>query len=190
MPKRITPADATPIRVVVVTMDGHLSRAASRAQARLKGNFPGLVTRRSFRGRMGHRRRGARPLQGRYRPRRHRDRHDAVPRRSRPRRDAGAGRAPQRLRRHGLLHVGGRGREADAGRQVRHERRGAGRHRMAEEAARQSQGFKPRRQGRNEDAAAVAKAAALHSRHRAGHARLLPDACNTGWRGPSRTSPT
>ena len=42
MPKRITPADTTPIRVVVVTMDGHLSRAASRAQARLKGNFPGL----------------------------------------------------------------------------------------------------------------------------------------------------
>src|SRR6476659_2901270 len=42
MPKRITPADATPIRVVIVTMDGHLSRAASRAQARLKGNFPGL----------------------------------------------------------------------------------------------------------------------------------------------------
>ncbi|HEY5801890.1 MAG TPA: DUF3479 domain-containing protein, partial [Burkholderiaceae bacterium] len=42
MPKRITPADVTPIRVVIVTMDGHLSRAASRAQARLKGNFPGL----------------------------------------------------------------------------------------------------------------------------------------------------
>ena len=33
MPKRITPADTTPIRVVIVTMDGHLSRAASRAQA-------------------------------------------------------------------------------------------------------------------------------------------------------------
>ncbi len=42
MPKRITPADATPIRVVIVTMDGHLSRAASRAQAHLRGNFPGL----------------------------------------------------------------------------------------------------------------------------------------------------
>ena len=42
MPKRTTPADATPIRVVIVTMDSHLSGAASRAQARLKGNFPGL----------------------------------------------------------------------------------------------------------------------------------------------------
>lgn len=42
MPKRITPADQIPIRIVVVTMDGHLSRAASRAQARLKANFPGL----------------------------------------------------------------------------------------------------------------------------------------------------
>ena len=43
MPKRTTPADATPIRVVIVTMDGHLSRAASRAQARLKDSFPGLT---------------------------------------------------------------------------------------------------------------------------------------------------
>ncbi len=42
MPKRTTPAEAIPVRVVIVTMDGHLSRAASRAQARLKGNFPGL----------------------------------------------------------------------------------------------------------------------------------------------------
>ena len=33
----------------------------------------------------------------------------------------------------------------------------------------------PGRQGRDEDAAAAAEAAALHSRHRAGHARLFPD---------------
>jgi magnesium chelatase subunit H len=44
-------------------MDGHLSRAASRAQARLKGEFPGLSLVVHCRGRMGHRRRGARPLQ-------------------------------------------------------------------------------------------------------------------------------
>ena len=43
MPKRITPADATPLRVVVVTMDSHLSGAASRAHKLLKGNFPGLT---------------------------------------------------------------------------------------------------------------------------------------------------
>ena len=42
MPKRITPADVTPIRVVVVTMDGHLSGAAARAHKLLKGQFPGL----------------------------------------------------------------------------------------------------------------------------------------------------
>ena len=42
MPKRTTPADTTAMRVVIVTMDGHLSGAASRAQALLKGNFPGL----------------------------------------------------------------------------------------------------------------------------------------------------
>ncbi|MEP6837007.1 MAG: magnesium chelatase subunit H [Bradyrhizobium sp.] len=43
MPKRTTPADATPLRVVVVTMDSHLSGAAARAQKLLKANYPGLV---------------------------------------------------------------------------------------------------------------------------------------------------
>jgi magnesium chelatase subunit H len=53
MPKRISPADfaptgaattraATPLRVVVVTMDSHLSGAAARAQAVLRRDFPGL----------------------------------------------------------------------------------------------------------------------------------------------------
>jgi magnesium chelatase subunit H len=42
MPKRTTPADATPLRVVVVTMDSHLSGAAARAQKLLKGNYQGL----------------------------------------------------------------------------------------------------------------------------------------------------
>ena len=43
MPKRTTPADPTPLRVVVVTMDSHLSGAAARAQKLLRGNFPGLT---------------------------------------------------------------------------------------------------------------------------------------------------
>jgi magnesium chelatase subunit H len=42
MPKRITPADVTPIRVVVVTMDSHLSGAAARARKMLRRDFPGL----------------------------------------------------------------------------------------------------------------------------------------------------
>jgi magnesium chelatase subunit H len=42
MPKRTTPADATPLRVVVVTMDSHLSGAAARARNLLKRDFPGL----------------------------------------------------------------------------------------------------------------------------------------------------
>src|SRR4249920_1876873 len=42
MPKRISPADTIPIRIVVVTMDSHLSGAAARAQKLLKGDFPGL----------------------------------------------------------------------------------------------------------------------------------------------------
>ena len=42
MPKRTTPADATPLRVVVVTMDSHLSGAAARARNLLRRDFPGL----------------------------------------------------------------------------------------------------------------------------------------------------
>jgi len=42
MPKRTTPADATPLRVVVVTMDSHLSGAAARARSLLKRDFPGI----------------------------------------------------------------------------------------------------------------------------------------------------
>lgn len=48
MPKRITPADlapsgaTTPLRVVIVTMDSHLSGAAARARATLRKDFPGL----------------------------------------------------------------------------------------------------------------------------------------------------
>jgi magnesium chelatase subunit H len=42
MPKRTSPADATPVRVVVVTMDSHLSGAAARARKLLRRDFPGL----------------------------------------------------------------------------------------------------------------------------------------------------
>src|ERR1700760_1913020 len=42
MPKRISAADRTPIRVVIVTMDSHLASAASRARATLHAEIPGL----------------------------------------------------------------------------------------------------------------------------------------------------
>jgi magnesium chelatase subunit H len=42
MPKRISPADATPIRVVLVTMDSHLTGAAMAAAAGLRKELPGL----------------------------------------------------------------------------------------------------------------------------------------------------
>src|ERR1700761_3108168 len=42
MPKRISAADKTPIRVVIVTMDSHLASAASRARAALCAELPGL----------------------------------------------------------------------------------------------------------------------------------------------------
>jgi magnesium chelatase subunit H len=42
MPKRISAADATPIRVVIVTMDSHLAGAAARAQTALRKDIPQL----------------------------------------------------------------------------------------------------------------------------------------------------
>lgn len=42
MPKRISPADPTPLRVVIVTLDGHLAGAVARAEARLRRELPGL----------------------------------------------------------------------------------------------------------------------------------------------------
>ena len=43
MPKRTTAADAaTPVRVVIVTMDSHLASAAARAQRTLVATMPGL----------------------------------------------------------------------------------------------------------------------------------------------------
>jgi magnesium chelatase subunit H len=42
MPKRITAADPTPIRVVVLTMDSHLSGAVARARSSLSRELPGL----------------------------------------------------------------------------------------------------------------------------------------------------
>lgn len=43
MRKPTSHANATPIRVVIVTLDKHLSRAVARAEARLKPSLPGLT---------------------------------------------------------------------------------------------------------------------------------------------------
>jgi len=43
MPKRISPADATPTRVVIVTLDAHLAQPAARAEEALRAEVPGLT---------------------------------------------------------------------------------------------------------------------------------------------------
>lgn len=42
MPRRISAADRTPVRVVIVTMDSHLASAAARARVSLRSDLPGL----------------------------------------------------------------------------------------------------------------------------------------------------
>ena len=43
MPKRISAADPTPVRVVIVTLDGHLAGTAGRAERKLRKELPGLT---------------------------------------------------------------------------------------------------------------------------------------------------
>jgi DNA-binding transcriptional LysR family regulator len=43
MPKRTSPADSTPVRVVLLTLDGHVGGAVGRAAERLRKELPGLV---------------------------------------------------------------------------------------------------------------------------------------------------
>ncbi len=43
MPRRTSPADPTPIRVVLVTLDGHAAGAAQRAAKELRRDLPGLT---------------------------------------------------------------------------------------------------------------------------------------------------
>ena len=43
MPKRISAADAVPIRVAIVTLDSHLAGATDRARPELARELPGLV---------------------------------------------------------------------------------------------------------------------------------------------------
>ena len=106
----LRPLTRNPLRVVVVTMDSHLAGAAARAAAAAEARFAGPDAGDARGRRVGQRSGGAGALQRRHRPRRHRYRDHAVPRRSRPRGPAGAGGPPRPLRRHGLLHVRRRGR--------------------------------------------------------------------------------
>ena len=102
--------------------------------------------------------------------------HHAVHGGPHPRRPAGAAGAARRLRRHALLHVGRRGGEADPPRPLRHVRRGDGRDRAAQAAARQrAPGGSSSGAGPDDDAAPAAADPALHPGHGPGRARLLPD---------------
>ena len=42
-PKHISAADCTPVRVVIITLDNHLSSAAERAAGKLRRELPGLA---------------------------------------------------------------------------------------------------------------------------------------------------
>ena len=190
MPKRISAADATPIRVVVVTMDSHLASATGRARDCAAAGDSGPRAGRARGGRMEHRRRCAGALSSRHRARRHRHRHDALPRGSHPRRDAVSRGTQGRLRCDAVRHVGGRGRAAHASRQVEHERGDAGRARLAQAIARQSIGPGLERPGADEDAAAAAAGccASFPARRRICAPTFSP--CNTGWPARRKTSPT
>ena len=181
MPKRISAADAhAPIRVVIVTMDSHLSGAVGARRGDCAARtVPGLELVDARRRRMGRRRRA------RW-PRCHAD-IAAATSSSRPCcfwRTISA-RCCRRSRR-GATHCDAMLCCMSAGEIMRLTRlgrfdmsqRGDRRARDAEAAARRktraARGLE--RPGADEDAAPPAEAAALHSRHRAGRAGLFPGA--------------
>ena len=174
MPKRTSAADATPIRVVVVTMDSHLSGAVARAQDALARELPGLELVLHGADVWGEDPAALERCRADIASGRHRRCDDAVPRRPHPCGAAGARGASRPLRCDGLLPLGRRGGAAHPDRQVQHGGRGVRRHGLAQASARQARRRWLERAGADEDAAQAAAASALHPGHRSGCALLFP----------------
>ena len=174
MPKRTSAVDATPIRVVVVTMDSHLSGAVARAQDALARELPGLELVLHGADVWGEDPVALERCRADIATRRHRRCDDAVPRRPHPCGAAGARGASRPLRCNGLLSLGRRGGAAHSDRQVQHGGRGVGRDGLAQASARQARRRGLERAGADEDAAPAAAASAIHPGHRAGCALLFP----------------
>ena len=134
-PKRISVgADMVPVRVVILTLNGHVACAVASAERQLQPRDPRPLDRLPCRDRLGPRSGVARALPLRYRPRRHRPRQHDVPRATHRSRHAGPGGAAAELRRHAVLHVGRRRGALDPRRQVQHGRFGRRRHDVVAEA--------------------------------------------------------
>ena len=187
--KPLRGADPTPVRVVVVTMDSHLSGAASRAQAALRHELPGLDLVMHAADEWGSDPAALAAC--------HadiatgdiiiatmlflEDHIQAVL-------PALAGAAGQ-LRRDAVLHVRRGGDAADPARPVQHGDRGARPVGHAEAAARRQAGRRLQRPCPGEDAAPIAAADALHPGDGAGCAGVFPDAAIlAGW-APRKTLP-
>ena len=103
MQKPTSRAEATPVRVVIVTMDPHVASATDRARETLARQIPGAQTACPRGRRSGLRRSdGIGAVPRRYRRRPHRHQHDAVPRRPFSASAAGARGPARRLRRDGV----------------------------------------------------------------------------------------
>ena len=192
MPKRISAADRTPVRVVIVTMDSHLGgRSRARRMRRCAASCRTLKLTMHAADEWGSDPAALTRCHADIARGRHRDRHDAVPRGPHPRRAAGAGGAARPLRRHDLLHVRRRGGEADARsasstwsaeatgaiallKRLRGSEGGSG-----------SSGARP-----DEDAAAVAADCCASFRARRRTCGPISWRCNTGWPVRKKTSPT
>ncbi len=170
-------ADATPIRVAVVTMDSHLAHAAAEAQAVLRRDLPGLVLDVHAADEWGQDPAALAACTADI------ARGDIVVATMLFLDDHIRAVLPALIARRDTcdamlcLPVRRRGGEADPAGPVQHGGRGVRRHGDAEAPARLQQARRQvQRQGPDEDAAAAAEAAALHSRHRAGRARVFPGA--------------
>ncbi len=179
MPKRTSAADATPVRVVIVTLDSHLASAVERAERTLRKDLPGLALRLHAAADMGERSGGARALPRRHREGRHRGRAPCCSwrttsapvlaaleaRRDRLRRDGRAACRPARsirLTRIGRFRMDGP--QSGAMALLKRLRGSKARRRKSGAPGAQQMAMLRR----------LPQHPALHSRHRAGRARLLP----------------
>ena len=178
MQKRISRAEATPVKVVIVTMDTHVASATDRARATLAREIPGLTLSVHAASEFAADPDGARALPRGHRRGRHHRQHDALPRRA-FHSLCFAALAARRDHCDAMICVMSAGEVAKLTRMGRFDMSAptTGFDVASEDACAATRGkSEPGGRQADEDAAPSAEDSALHSRHGAGRARLFPDA--------------
>ena len=175
MPKRTSAAESRPYRMVIVTMDSHLSSAAARASERLAREIPGACLVVHAANEWDSDPSALQRCRAPTSTRRHCDRHHVVHGGSLPPGNRVSGSTPRYLRCHDMRHVGRRGGATDSHGSILHGRQAKRRAVPAAQAAAQEIGQRYGRRRSNENAPAYSAVAAFHPGHRPGCQSLFSD---------------